>query len=205
MSIFSEPVEKLRALLRTMANAIIRYLTAVFLPHAGDRIVPKRVNYHFTRACNYRCGFCFHTGTTSFVLPVEDAMRGLGLLKDAGMEKINFSGGEPFIHQRGRFVGELVAYCKRTLGLDSVSIVSNGDVECLVPETNALMKDSYLILDEYMRFLNCRGDAKEPSKSILDVGVNNALMFSGFDEKAFIERGGLYVWSKPKQYNNLDW
>ncbi|XP_078363373.1 S-adenosylmethionine-dependent nucleotide dehydratase RSAD2-like [Oculina patagonica] len=29
------------------------------------------------------------------------------MLKEAGMEKINFSGGEPFIHKRGEFVGEL--------------------------------------------------------------------------------------------------
>ena len=42
------------------------------------------------------------------------------------MEKLNFSGGEPFIVKRGIFVGELVKYCKETLNLPSVSIVSNG-------------------------------------------------------------------------------
>ena len=50
------------------------------------------VNYHFTRQCNYSCGFCFHTAKTSFVLPIEDAKRGLKMLVDAGMKKINFSG-----------------------------------------------------------------------------------------------------------------
>lgn len=45
-----------------------------------------------------------------------------------GMEKINFSGGEPFIHKKGRYVGELVRFCKRELGLASVSIVSNGSL-----------------------------------------------------------------------------
>lgn len=44
------------------------------------------------------------------------------------MEKINFSGGEPFIHKQGKFVGELVEYCKRDLQLPSVSIVSNGSL-----------------------------------------------------------------------------
>ena len=45
-----------------------------------------------------------------------------------GMEKINFSGGEPFIEGRhGKFVGEVVRYCKEELGL-SVSIVSNGSL-----------------------------------------------------------------------------
>lgn len=45
---------------------------------------PESVNYHFTRQCNYQCGFCFHTAKTSFVLPLDDAKRGLMLLKEAG-------------------------------------------------------------------------------------------------------------------------
>ncbi len=46
----------------------------------------------------------------------------------SGLEKINFSGGEPFIHKRGEFLGELTRYCKRDLGLDSVTIVCNGSL-----------------------------------------------------------------------------
>ena len=46
--------------------------------------VPRSVNYHFTRQCNYKCGFCFHTAKTSFVLPLEKAKQGLKMLKDAG-------------------------------------------------------------------------------------------------------------------------
>ena len=45
-----------------------------------------------------------------------------------GMQKLNFSGGEPFIHQRGRYVGELTKYCKEELKLPSVSIISNGSL-----------------------------------------------------------------------------
>lgn len=294
-----------------------------------DKIVPISVNYHFTRKCNYKCGFCFHTAKTSFVLPLDTAIKGLVMLKDAGMEKINFSGGEPFIVKRGTVVGEMVRYCKETLKLPSVSIVSNGSlikedwfkkygeyldilavscdsfdsdtnekigrqqgqknhidsllrvrrlcteykvafklntvvntynkdedmaeainqlnpcrwkvfqclliegenagpdalrnaeqfvisdedfanfldmhrsVECLVPESNKKMQNSYLILDEYMRFLDCTKGLKEPSKSLLDVGVENALKFSGFDERMFFKRGGKYVWSKSDM--KLDW
>ncbi|NXW49018.1 RSAD2 protein, partial [Nyctiprogne leucopyga] len=290
---------------------------------------PTSVNYHFTRQCNYKCGFCFHTAKTSFVLPLEEARRGLAMLKEAGMEKINFSGGEPFLQDRGEFVGKLVQFCKQELKLPSVSIVSNGslirerwfkkygeyldilaiscdsfdedvnvligrgqgkknhvenlhklrqwcqeyavafkinsvinrfnveedmneeikalkpvrwkvfqclliegencgedalreaekfvirdedfekfldrhkDISCLVPESNQKMRDSYLILDEYMRFLNCRNGRKEPSKSILDVGVEAAIKFSGFDEMMFLKRGGKYVWSKADM--KLDW
>ena len=45
-----------------------------------------------------------------------------------GMKKINFSGGEPFLPQRGSYVGELVKFCKQELKLQSVTIVSNGSL-----------------------------------------------------------------------------
>ncbi|XP_008278225.1 S-adenosylmethionine-dependent nucleotide dehydratase RSAD2 [Stegastes partitus] len=294
-----------------------------------DATTPTSVNYHFTRKCNYKCGFCFHTAKTSFVLPLEEAKRGLKLLKDSGMEKINFSGGEPFLHEKGDFLGKMVQFCKQDLQLPSVSIVSNGSmikekwfqkygdyldilaiscdsfdedtnqligraqgkkshldnlykirtwcqqykvafkinsvintfnieedmteqivelnpvrwkvfqcllidgenageaalreaerfvisdqqfqefldrhsgVSCLVPESNEKMRNSYLILDEYMRFLDCREGRKDPSKSILDVGVKEAICFSGFDEKMFFKRGGKYLWSKADM--KLEW
>lgn len=62
---------------------------------------------------------------------------------------------------------------------------------------------TYFILIFQMRFLNCRNGRKEPSKSILDVGVETAVKFSGFDEKMFLKRGGKYVWSKADMI--LDW
>ena len=51
---------------------------------AGEAQTPTSVNYHFTRKCNYKCGFCFHTAKTSFVLPLEEAKKGLRLLKESG-------------------------------------------------------------------------------------------------------------------------
>lgn len=54
-----------------------------------------------------------------------------------------------------------------------------------------------------MRFLDCREGRKDPSKSILDVGVEEAIKFSGFDEKMFLKRGGKYVWSKEDM--KLEW
>lgn len=47
-----------------------------------------------------------------------------------------------------------------------------------------------------MRFLDCRDGAKKPSEPLLKVGVQNALKQSGFDEAMFVERGGIYDWSK---------
>jgi len=288
------------------------------------------VNYHFTRLCNYKCKFCFHTAKSSNVLAFDVAKTGLKLLKEAGMKKINFSGGEPFLH--AELLGKMVRYCKKDLQLESVSIVSNGskitlnwmerfakyldiiavscdsfdegtlqligrgtgstsqnhlkqlklikrwcteckvafkintvvnihnweedmrqeindlcpvrwkvfqclliegenvgedamrdarelvisepqwkqflsrhgDVKMMVPESNDAMRNSYLILDEQMRFLDCREGKKTPSKSLLDVGVKDALNRSGFDEKMFLKRGGQYNWSKDKM-PSLEW
>jgi len=53
-----------------------------------EAMVPESVNFHFTRQCNYKCGFCFHTAKTSYLLDIEDAKRGLKLLKDAGDDAV---------------------------------------------------------------------------------------------------------------------
>ena len=127
--------------------------------YSSSAKIPESVNYHFTRQCNYKCGFCYHTALTSYVLPIEDAKRGLKMLKEAGMLKINFSGGEPFIHQRGKFVGELSKYCKQDLGLPSVSIISNGSLI-----TEKWMKD----YGEYIDILgvSCDSFDEEVNKKI---------------------------------------
>ena len=279
---------------------------------------PISVNYHFTRLCNYKCGFCFHTQKTSYTLPLEKAIYGLKLLKEAGTRKINFAGGEPFT--KANFLGELMKQCKDNIGIKKVSVITNGslvrrnffekfgkyidvfgvscdsfdaetnkkigrgtkgdnvkklfeirelcreynikfklntvvcsynkdenmienikkldpyrwkvfqvllvkgeneggdklrdvtkfqitneefeqfkkrheELRCMVAESNDNMKSSYLILDEYMRFLD-KGDGEEiHSESILDVGVEKALEKIHYDEKEFIKRKGDYLFN----------
>jgi sulfatase maturation enzyme AslB (radical SAM superfamily) len=62
--------------------------------HNHDNIVLLEVvtepSSSFTRKCNYECGFCFHTAKTSHVEPLDAAKKGLRVLKDARMRKINF-------------------------------------------------------------------------------------------------------------------
>ena len=284
------------------------------------------VNYFYTRECNFECGFCFHTAKTSFVLSVDDAKRGLRLLRDAGMRKINFAGGEPLLPKYHQFLGGLIRYLKEELQVESVSIVSNGSnlrksrhwfdeygkyidilaISCdstdeatnkligrasggrgkqleylreakelcakhainfkintvvssftwredmnalidelqptrwkvfqvlilrdendgadgtkrdatrfavtdeqfaafcarhshqpsFVPESNKAMQNSYLLLDERMCFLDCSRGGKEPTQSILKVGVERALADAGFDESEFMHRGGVYDWTR---------
>ena len=290
----------------------------------SKQTIPLSVNYHLTRACNYRCKFCFHTALTNDRLPLDEAKRGIRLLQKSGTKKINFSGGEPFLIDQGRYVGELTRFAKEECQM-ATSIVSNGSLifekwfelyskyldilaiscdsfddecnrqagrtngkdahsqishvlrvrelcekyqvifkinsvihrlnyqenmteaierlepvrwkvfqcllidgenmggerglrdardltitdeqfenfcqshrqlKCFVPESNLAMRNSYLILDERMRFLDCTQGRKDPSPSILDVGVEFALDRSGFDEAMFFERGGKYQWTK---------
>ncbi|KAK8066949.1 Radical S-adenosyl methionine domain-containing protein 2 [Apiospora hydei] len=86
--------------------------------------VPVSVNYFFTRKCNKECAFCFHTENTSYVASEEDMQRGLRLLREAGMRKINFAGGEPFLYPKK--LAMLCRFCKEVLALESVSIITNG-------------------------------------------------------------------------------
>ncbi|KAF2789848.1 radical SAM enzyme [Melanomma pulvis-pyrius CBS 109.77] len=298
--------------------------------HARSWTRPVAVNYHFTRRCNKTCGFCFHTATTSHIEPLDHAKKGLLLLKQAGMRKINFAGGEPFLYSK--FLGDMIDFCKEDLRLESVSIVTNGSlvkesflkkhgfnidilaVSCdsfdeatnieigrgsgnqvpqlykigswcrqygikfkintvvcrlnyqedmnqqidalrpfrwkcfqvlivagendsngtlrdgrkflitdqeyrnfcerhgqqksLIAESNRLMAKSYLILDEYLRFLD--RDGRQPSDSILQIGVQKALESVYWDERAFRDRGGIYDWSRRVEScsevkKGLDW
>lgn len=48
---------------------------------ADDQYAPISVNYFPSRDCNYGCGFCFHTNTSGYILSLDEAKRGLRLLK----------------------------------------------------------------------------------------------------------------------------
>jgi len=282
------------------------------------------------------CEFCFHTTKNLSILPIGEAKRGLRLLADAGMVKLNISGGEPFL--KPDFIGEIFRFCKEDLQLKSCSVVNNGSkvtekwldtygqyldvmaISCdsfdpevnvllgraengsgehigrvfqvaewcrqrsikvklnsvitkhnwledmnssieelspmrwkvfqvllldsentgkdtgslrdardlvitdeqfqaflarhkcqssLVPESNQAMKDSYLNLDEEMRFLNCQDGGKKPGRSLLKVGVVEALKDAGYDHQAFLDRGGIFEWSREREDQTrtdaLDW
>ena len=84
------------------------------------------VNYHFTRMCNYKCGFCFHTQKSKEKLPIEKAINGLKLLKEYGVKKINFAGGEPFLYQK--YLRELIRVCKEDLKIEKISVITNGSL-----------------------------------------------------------------------------
>jgi radical S-adenosyl methionine domain-containing protein 2 len=65
-------------------------------------------------------------------------------------------------------------------------------LKCFVPESNEIIKRSYLILDEYMRFLDKSDKEEKASKSILNIGVKKAITQVKWERIAFLERGGFY-------------
>ena len=85
----------------------------------------------------------------------------------------------------------------------------HADVPGLVKESNDLMRNSYLILDEYMRFLNCAGGGKEPTVAILD-DLPTALLQANFSRADFEARGGNYpdTWTRDRAdtgTGDLEW
>lgn len=65
-----------------------------------------------------------------------------------------------------------------------------------VPEDNSSMASSYLMLDEYMCFLDKGEGPLTKSESILEVGVKPAMSQVVWDRKSFINRGGIYDWTR---------
>jgi radical S-adenosyl methionine domain-containing protein 2 len=88
------------------------------------RQVHSSVNYHFTMSCNYKCKFCFLNRPRGFKpIPFERAKLGLRKLREYGVRKLNFAGGEPLMHPR--LLGQMVKYCKDELDFPVVQITTN--------------------------------------------------------------------------------
>lgn len=83
--------------------------------------VIRSVNWHLISACNYSCRFCFARNLGEVPVSFPEGLAILSRLADAGMEKINFAGGEPLLHPK------IFDYCHaaRDLGM-TVSITTNG-------------------------------------------------------------------------------
>ena len=82
---------------------------------------------------------------------------------------------------------EFDAYTERNRGVESSGIV-------VTPESNALMRGSYVMVDPAGRFFDNESGGHRYSRPILEVGVEEALREVFVDAARFRERGGLYDW-----------
>lgn len=83
----------------------------------------KALNWHITDRCNYRCRFCFaqKLGNELHDAKMIDSI--LTTIADKGIEKVNFAGGEPFLHSDI----DIMFRKAKDLGM-TVSVVSNGSL-----------------------------------------------------------------------------
>lgn len=84
---------------------------------------------------------------------------------------------------------EFDAYVERNRGVESSGVV-------VTPESNALMRGSYVMVDPAGRFFDNEGGGHRYSKPILEVGVEEALREVVVDAGRFRERGGIYDWRR---------
>ena len=83
---------------------------------------------------------------------------------------------------------QFAAYVERHQGLTAHGIT-------IVPESNALITGSYLMVDPAGRFFDNTQGRHTYSRSIIDVGVEEALRQVSIDRKMFERRGGRYAWN----------
>ena len=82
---------------------------------------------------------------------------------------------------------EFDAYTERNRGVESAGIV-------VTPESNALMRGSYVMVDPAGRFFDNESGGHRYSRPILEVGVEAALREVFVDAERFRRRGGVYAW-----------
>ena len=118
------------------------------------------------------------------------------MLAEAGMRKINFSGGEPFLIQggeelaslslspalypfywccvTGRYLGEMVRFCKEELDIESVTVVTNGSrtTEHWMAEYGYYLDIMAVSVDSFVPEVSCR---YLHHVSIISTEVNTAI------------------------------
>lgn len=85
----------------------------------------ETASFHIVKPCNMKCKFCYATFEDMHVkmLPKMDAFTVIDKLADAGLRKITFAGGEPFLYP---FLDECIKF-SHNIGL-TTSIITNGSL-----------------------------------------------------------------------------
>ncbi|QGI61317.1 hypothetical protein CEK26_005284 [Fusarium fujikuroi] len=238
--------ENIEALTESPAHIVTTQSSKSFTKESN---VPVSVNYFPSREWNYTCGFCFHTDTSSYVLPIDEAKRGLRLLRSwhakaqycwwrtiplpSSSDRItpvcrptvvnihNWNEDMSAEIERLAPFRWKVFQCLLVAGENEDAtrlrdartfLVTDRQwktfcdrhkhLPCYVPEDTNAMASSYLLLDEYMCFLDKGEGMLTRSESILKVGVKKAMGQVVWDKGSFLERGGIYDWGRSEK---LQW
>lgn len=85
---------------------------------------------------------------------------------------------------------EFEAFVERHAALEAITRI--------VPETNAQVSGSYVMVDPAGRFFENSEGTHRYSLPILEVGTHIAMQQMGYDEEKFEERGGVWAWNGPR-------
>lgn len=91
------------------------------------KVLPEAANYHITLNCNMSCRFCFKTfddireEIPKGSLPLDEALKLVRALAEAGVQKLTLAGGEPLLYPQ---IDKIFSYARR-LGL-TTGLVTNG-------------------------------------------------------------------------------
>lgn len=86
----------------------------------------ETASFHIVKPCNMKCKFCYATFEDMHILKQlskYDAFKILDKLKEEGLQKITFAGGEPLLY---KWIYEVIVYSKG-IGL-TTSIITNGSL-----------------------------------------------------------------------------
>lgn len=99
----------------------------------------ETASFHIVKPCNMKCKFCYATFDDMHVtqLPLEEAKEIILKLKQAGLQKITFAGGEPLLY---RYIKEIIEFSSNE-GLVT-SIITNGSFL-----TESWLEDMFIDLD----------------------------------------------------------
>jgi len=108
----------------------------------------KIICWQFTRKCNRSCSFCLSDSNPERDQYEKDIVQIISRLKELGVEKISYSGGEPLMHPQ---IFDAIHEGRRQ-GLDQV-LTTNGDAlfnhDILESKLNVLDKLEYIKLSYY--------------------------------------------------------
>ena len=112
-----------------IASSII--LGSLYLSYTKRKKTPitpglTAFEYRFHRPSAPACSACTNrmAASESHKLQITFAKAGLRTLQIAGMRTINFAGEEPLLEPG--YLGELARYCKEVLGVENISVSTNG-------------------------------------------------------------------------------
>lgn len=151
---------------------------------------PSLAQIEITQNCNQNCSFCFKNCSQQIYhsdLPLKEWKKVIKILVKFGIEKINFTGGEPFLYKD--FLS-LVDYAKK-IGIKEIIVNSNGlvdlssknliNIDTLVISVHGLEKMHNKIVKSNRSFTSLLNNIKIAKSQKIAVAINMVVFDDNID------------------------